>query len=217
MHARCCQSEGPRYLGKVVRGTWQWQPLLSDIRITFSSCRSHTHRHVTLNLCPKLHWSKCSPLIVHFLTGFVYVYIYIYVPFPQNKLPTTSYQTGFCCCKADLIIFVAGYRVFLLLWLWVLHGACCRGREVMQWHDHTIALQFYTGGGLRPAFYDVLLVSWPASSLWIRWFGGALLHCNCITGGWTRRDSTLSVSLSPADINTAAPPPAPAARGTLQR
>ena len=113
------------------------------------------------------------------------------------------------------------WRLLCLDGVWSVPVRVVQGREaeVMQWHDHTIALQFCTGRHRR---LPLRVFCWCLDQLQVCeydgwWCGGALLHCNCITGGWTRRDSTLSVSLSPADINTAAPPPAPAARGTLQR
>ena len=94
--------------------------------------------------------------------------------------------------------------------------SCMSGarEEVMQGHDHTIAMQFYTGGDLTMfcCCLDPLQVCEYDDMVRRCTTELQLHHC-----GWTRRDSTLSVSLSPADINTAAPPPAPAARGTQQQ
>ena len=71
----------------------------------------------------------------------------------------------------------------------------------------------FMGGDRRHTSFGVFLLSSSLKSVNVTtWCTTDLQLHHC---GWTRRDSTLSVSLSPADINTAAPPPAPAARGTL--
>ena len=112
------------------------------------------------------------------------------------------------------------WRVVCLGGVWSVLVWVVQGREVMQWHDHTIAMQFswVETGDIPLLVFFCCLQAWSIS-LWI-WRHGAAVHY------WP---AIASLRLDPAwlhivrviesgrYINTAAPPPAPAARGTLQQ